>query len=230
MTKSVFSLLILWTIFNPLTAAAQLRCAGFLKPIESLNFTQSSETHLDADYRFYVARNSKIAAPISETPIEIKTSTTPTSARWNQGTDKSLDPIFKALNLEGVFYSLNSNSLFGYLKSLSLPSVRQSQTVQFVFWEGQGSHIKTSTVVQGTLLEVKVIPARTRNTQSERMENLDHISLIIQEKNALGELLNTEVKIPLALTGEKYRTVSPPTSSTSSTLSPYHWGLLVGVK
>ena len=225
MTKSVFSMCILLTLITPTLSWANAACLGYLKEITVPN-PSSTTDFLDPSVRFYISRNNKIDTPLSTNTIPLK-STESTRAKWNQNGEKSLDPIFEALKLEGSFYSINTPSLIGYLKSLSFPSTRQGQTVQFVFWEGRGAEIQSSSVVKGTLLGVSLVHAKPR--AQDKMETVDHLALTIQETNATGELLNTQVKIPLALTTEKYRTVSPPQNQQGQ-FSNYHWGLLLGIK
>lgn len=235
---------ILLTIASPLSfAAAKESCLGHLRPAVAQAPAASpaltdrtQESFIDADFRYAVSRSTKIAAPISKESVNLNTSTETASATQSKAraagtaSELALNPIFEALNLEGVFYGLNTSSFVGYLKTLSHPNSRDKQSVQFVFWEGRDQKIETSSVVKGKLLDVQLVPAQQRRGSEDRLlQNVDHFILTIQEKNSLGELLTTKVSVPIALTGEKYRTISPPQLDANGQFRGYHWGILLGL-
>lgn len=223
MTKKMALILI---VFNFLSTASWANsCLAFLKSDLGLN-SGTVETYTDPGVRFSITRSSKINSPISETALTLKPVSQELAREKLGATDPRLDSVLTTLEAQGRLYGINTPSLTGYLRSLSHQNLRETHPVQFIFWEGQGSKIETHTTVKGTLMDIQ--PVMGKVTASNKVEAIDHIALTIRETNSLGEQINTIVRIPMMITGEKYITLTPPRQNLQGEFTGYHWGLLLG--
>lgn len=223
MNKNFIVTFILFNLWA--TASLANSCLPFLKG-ESGKNPAITQTYTDPDVRFSVTRNQKINEPISNTAVPLKLVASEMAREKLGSTDPRLDSVLTSLNVEGRLYAINTPTLTGYLKSLSHKNLRESHQVQFVFWEGRDSQIQSHITVKGALMDIQPILGKAH--ASDKMETVDHLALTIRETNSTGEQIDTIVRIPLIITGEKYLTLTPPRLNSQKQFAGYHWGLLLG--